>query len=194
MEAPNSPRFGRRNLRKELERILERKDLCLIFRDWLKAQKCDENLNFWVEVQLYSQYHKELFNQQHDNEDVPFVLSKAIAIYQKYLGQDSPYLLNLDSEIMQPFRDSFQLATSLTSKTDLQASDIYFLGNIFHEIQSNVFQILETCCIQKFLESDLYKRNGHEKKAAITNSKHDSKIITDSMDNLNCYFNGQNQH
>jgi hypothetical protein len=37
-EGRTSPRFGRRNLKKELQHILQDKELCLLFREWLKVR------------------------------------------------------------------------------------------------------------------------------------------------------------
>jgi hypothetical protein len=68
----------------------------------------------------------------------------------------------------------------------LESQDITFLENIFHEIQENIFSLLENSCIQKFLDSDLFKKSGHSHHRRNVGQK-DARI-TDSLDNLDSYF------
>jgi hypothetical protein len=42
-----------RNLQQELMDILEDQEVCTIFRNYLKHKLCEENLMFWIDVELY---------------------------------------------------------------------------------------------------------------------------------------------
>src|SRR4051812_1672878 len=83
-----SPRFGRRSLRKQLTTVLSDKDSCFLFKEWLKERHSDENLNFWVEVELFKM-----------DKDISKI--NAAFIYNKYLDMNAPFPINVDMELRE---------------------------------------------------------------------------------------------
>src|SRR4051794_13564532 len=82
------------NYRTVLQSILSERVLCMYFKEWLKEQKCDENLNFLVEVELFKMGYRNKHN--------------ASAIYKKYLAPDAPLLLNVDHEIIKEVKEGLK--------------------------------------------------------------------------------------
>jgi hypothetical protein len=116
----------------KLSRILANRDLCLIFRTFLKEQKCEENLSFWIEV--------ELFKRECDPNEMK---QKAETIYQKYFTEG---VLNIDCEVKQELRTS--LDNTVTSES-------------FDGVQKQISRLMETSSLQKFLlTEDWLKHEG----------------------------------
>eukprot|EP01119_Soliformovum_irregulare_P003028 TRINITY_DN1330_c0_g1_i1.p1 TRINITY_DN1330_c0_g1~~TRINITY_DN1330_c0_g1_i1.p1 ORF type:complete len:195 (-),score=39.74 TRINITY_DN1330_c0_g1_i1:93-677(-) len=127
---PASPRFGRTNYKKELQRILQDSNLIVIFYDWLKSQCCDENLKFWIEVTLY--------------RSAP-TSDKADTIFGKYLDpEEAATQVNVDTEVIDKLRVRIR---------DLHEID----EQMFQEAQNAIFALLENDCCRRFLQSDEYK-------------------------------------
>mmetsp|Transcript_14300 Transcript_14300/g.19930 ORF Transcript_14300/g.19930 Transcript_14300/m.19930 type:complete len:242 (-) Transcript_14300:39-764(-) len=138
------------SLEKELNKILSNQDLCLLFRDWLKQQKCEENINFWVDVELL---------KQHD--DIPFN-TKLDEIYEKYFSANAQYPLNIDDELKRELdsrMEHFRQKRNQAQNSDLN-SQIHEFGImvVIEEILRSVLGLLENGCTARFLSSDLYKK------------------------------------
>jgi len=133
--------YDKKNLDKELQKILADMQLCVAFKDWLKVQQCEENLNFWIAVELYKREEDQSKRAQSRKE-----------IYQKFFLESS---LNIDSEL-------------LTTMTDILQAENYS-KDVYDEAQQAVFHLLETNCVPRFLQSTQYlsekengKGNGHQ--------------------------------
>ena len=138
------------SLEKELNKILSNQELCLLFRDWLKQQKCEENLHFWVDVELL---------KQHD--DVPFI-TKLDEIYEKYFSANAKFPLNIDDELKRELdsrMDHFLQKRNQSSNSDLR-NQIHEFGIkvVVDEILKSVLGLLENGCTARFLNSEQYKK------------------------------------
>jgi len=123
-----------KDLRAELKQILRNKELCILFRNWLKTQYCEENLSFWVDIELYRK-DKECKNMK----------ERAQEIYDKYLKVDAQYSLNIDDELRR------DILKKLKNTTEDSVD-----SSLFDTVQQYVFSLLETGCISRFLNSKQY--------------------------------------
>ena len=73
--------------------------MCRLFRDYLKERKCEENLYFWLEV--------ELFHNPSLTPDESLV-EQAVKIYEKFMLPDSPFPVNIDSELLENIEQKIQ--------------------------------------------------------------------------------------
>jgi hypothetical protein len=164
--------FEKLNLNKKLKEILQNKYECILFRKWLKEQKCEENLNFWIEIQLY----KKLFQNQIPDIDL---LEKSIEIYNKYFGNTAKSPLNIDNDLQKELENKiasvkdYYLQISLKEKHEFEQKENIkeFIFTIFDDIQNSVFFLLETSCIGRYIQSEFYKQKKEEEQSPKTKEK-----------------------
>jgi len=114
-----------------LNQILDNRELYLLFRAFLKQQRCEENLNFYIEIELL-----KMETDQHR------ITEKIHAIYERYFGDEAINPVNVDIEIQQELQKSMQ-------KQVLKAS-------IYDHAQKSLCQLLVDSCVSKFITSDFY--------------------------------------
>jgi len=115
----------------ELRRIFKDNELCLVFRDFLRKNQCEENLFFWI--------HVELFKDEIETQDVE---TYSQSIWRKFLKEGAKHEINVDCTV----KDSIALG--------LQKKPIS--RQVFSEAQSIVWNLMENDCIMKFIDSPLY--------------------------------------
>jgi len=123
-------------LEAKLAKILETRESCILFRLFLKEQKCEENIGFWVDI--------ELFKREENDIDLR---NKADAIYKKYFAENALYPVNVDCEVKEELRNSM---------------DISITRQVFDRVQSHITGLMETSLVQKFLNSAIWKRYEEE--------------------------------
>jgi len=125
--------FESRDLERELSTILHSDQQCKLFRDYLKKKKCEENLYFWLDVELFV-----------DTIVTPEgkVKEKAETIFAKYFGDNALYQLNLDDEIVSTIRENM-----INLRTGLVRRDL------FTEAEKAVFRLMETSCVSGFIRN-----------------------------------------
>lgn len=82
----------KKNLSFQLQTILHDRDLCYIFLQWLQQQHCDENLWFYMEVELFK-------NPRETPDDELF--SYCDDILKRYIGDNADLQLNLDDDVIR---------------------------------------------------------------------------------------------
>ena len=75
-----------------LKNILKDRDLCFIFLQWLQEQHCEENLLFYLEVELFK-------NPKETPEEI--LIFAANEIWEKYIPDNSEQAVNVDSDLIQ---------------------------------------------------------------------------------------------
>ncbi len=76
-----------RSVEQELTKILHDTELCRHFRDFLKSKRCEENLYFWIEVELMK---NEAVTPKEKLSDT------AKRIYSKYIADKSPHQVSIE--------------------------------------------------------------------------------------------------
>lgn len=113
----------------QLHFILNNKELCFEFKMFMHARKCDENLFFWFDVELFR-------NDECTTDEKVF--EKALILFDKYFAEKAKFPLNLDSDI--------------TSEVigRIEAKDVS--RDLFDDAQKSIFKMMETACVTKFIE------------------------------------------
>lgn len=123
-----------KSLEGELNQILHSKELTLLFRQWLKTQRCDENLSFWVEVEL----------MRTEVEDGIDLAERANSIYEKYLAPNASSPVNLDSEFIKEVE-------RLLKEGNVEVG-------VYDDLQHHVYRLMETDSVRRFLQSTEYTK------------------------------------
>jgi hypothetical protein len=93
----------------------------------MKNRKCEENLYFWIDVELFKIEVDEDMYEQADQ------------IYQKFFSDSAEYQINLDV-------DTTRAVTSRIAERQIDRS-------MFDEAQKATFKLMETACIAGFQQN-----------------------------------------
>ncbi|CAG8436055.1 17158_t:CDS:1 [Funneliformis caledonium] len=169
---------------KKLQQILEDPSLRSLFMEFLKANFCEENLLFLLEVQTFKSRYNTKFNEigeMRDHQEQQNLIDDAFTIYHKFLAPGSPHELNIDHGLRQKM---VQYMTNITSLDDSAANPITNL--LYDKIQDTIFRLMATDSVPKFSKTDKYlsqikKFDGHSTEYNIQKRKHTSSSSTSSL-------------
>ncbi|VDM92681.1 unnamed protein product [Litomosoides sigmodontis] len=113
------------------ERLLNHKYGCLLFRTFLKGEFSDENVDFWIECEEFRKM----------KEGKKATIQKAHSIYNKYIAEQSPKEVNLDSD------------TRAATKAALENGA---KPNMFSLAQTRIEQLMAKDSYRRFLKSQLF--------------------------------------
>ncbi|KAM3728010.1 Regulator of G-protein signaling rgs-7 [Dirofilaria immitis] len=113
------------------ERLLNHKYGCLLFRTFLKGEFSDENVDFWIECEEFRKM----------KEGKKSTIQKAHSIYNKYIAEQSPKEVNLDSD------------TRTATKAALENGA---KPNMFSLAQTRIEQLMSKDSYRRFLKSRLF--------------------------------------
>uniref|UniRef100_A0A915PJR6 RGS domain-containing protein n=1 Tax=Setaria digitata TaxID=48799 RepID=A0A915PJR6_9BILA len=113
------------------ERLLNHKYGCLLFRTFLKGEFSDENVDFWIECEEFRKM----------KEGKKSTIQKAHSIYTKYIAEQSPKEVNLDSD------------TRAATKAALENGA---KPNMFSLAQTRIEQLMAKDSYRRFLKSKLF--------------------------------------
>ncbi|XP_070701606.1 regulator of G-protein signaling 21-like [Pempheris klunzingeri] len=117
-------------LRESLETLLSQKRGRVAFRDFLKTEFCEENLDFWLACQEFKTF------------DGPEELTwRAASIYEEFISADSPKQVNLDFYTKDIIVQSLQ-----------QPSPACFVA-----AQRKIYSLMENGSFPRFIQSEQYK-------------------------------------
>uniref|UniRef100_A0A1I8EXB2 RGS domain-containing protein n=1 Tax=Wuchereria bancrofti TaxID=6293 RepID=A0A1I8EXB2_WUCBA len=104
---------------------------CLLFRTFLKGEFSDENVDFWIECEEFRKM----------KEGKKSTIQKAHSIYNKYIAEQSPKEVNLDSD------------TRAATKAALENGA---KPNMFSLAQTRIEQLMAKDSYRRFLKSKLF--------------------------------------
>uniref|UniRef100_A0A1A8JHY3 Regulator of G-protein signaling 13 n=3 Tax=Nothobranchius TaxID=28779 RepID=A0A1A8JHY3_NOTKU len=113
-----------------LERLLESKYGLATFRNFLKSEFSDENIEFWLTCEDYKKCRSSFK-----------MSSKAKKIYEQFVKAESPKEINIDYHTREQIKRSVKTPT-------LQC---------FDDAQKIVYGLMERDSYPRFLRSDIYK-------------------------------------
>ncbi|GMK57276.1 hypothetical protein CspeluHIS016_0401100 [Cutaneotrichosporon spelunceum] len=164
-----------------LKQILEEPALRSLFREFLRANFCEENLSFWLDVQDF----KRRFNTSSSAAAAPGALptqrgqglqamerhqqdliSMAFVIYNTYLAPASPCELNIDhqlrgelisymNEILEDKNaDKAEILPGVGNS--LHASQLQNMVFLYERIQTHIFRLMATDSVPKFVKTERF--------------------------------------
>uniref|UniRef100_A0A3Q2CMG2 Regulator of G protein signaling 2 n=1 Tax=Cyprinodon variegatus TaxID=28743 RepID=A0A3Q2CMG2_CYPVA len=114
------------------------------FRDFLKTEFCEENLDFWLACKEYQTCDSQERRTQ-----------MAARIYDEFIRNNSPKQVNLDFHTKETIRQSLE-------KPSLSC---------FRVAEKKIYILMENCSFPRFIETDILlkkkKKKGWEKKVII---------------------------
>uniref|UniRef100_A0A0R3S1A8 RGS domain-containing protein n=1 Tax=Elaeophora elaphi TaxID=1147741 RepID=A0A0R3S1A8_9BILA len=113
------------------ERLLNHKYGCLLFRTFLKGEFSDENVDFWIECEEFRKM----------KEGKKSTIQKAHSIYNKYIAEQSPKEVNLDSDTRTATKAALENGAKL---------------NMFSLAQTRIEQLMAKDSYRRFLKSKLF--------------------------------------
>ncbi|CAG8436421.1 3833_t:CDS:2 [Diversispora eburnea] len=147
---------------KKLQQILEDKYLRTLFMDFLKANFCEENLLFLMDVKTFKiRYNTNIskdgkpLNIQEQEE----LVNDAFRIYNTYLAPASSNELNIDHGLRQKM---IQYMTSIVS-TGPPANTI--TGHLYDSIEDTIFRLLASDSVPKFVKTKEYLASAQVRKS-----------------------------
>ncbi|CAG8569169.1 11890_t:CDS:2 [Acaulospora colombiana] len=155
---------------KKLQQIMDDQNLCLLFMEFLKANFCEENLLFLLDVKTFkmryntntSENGEPLNLQEQEN-----LVSDAFRIYNTYLAPASPNELNIDHGLRQHM---IQYMTSIVTanKNPNTDDDVEFntiTGHLYDKIEETIFRLLASDSVPKFIKTEKYLASFHVRKS-----------------------------
>uniref|UniRef100_A0A3B3VKS5 Regulator of G protein signaling 13 n=1 Tax=Poecilia latipinna TaxID=48699 RepID=A0A3B3VKS5_9TELE len=113
-----------------LERLLESKYGLATFRNFLKSEYSDENIEFWLTCEDYKKI-KSSFK----------LSSRAKKIYEQFIKAESPKEINIDYHTREQIKRNVKTPTM----------------HCFDEAQKIVYGLMERDSYPRFLRSDIYR-------------------------------------
>ncbi|XP_068175441.1 regulator of G-protein signaling 21-like isoform X2 [Antennarius striatus] len=113
-----------------LERLLESKYGLATFRNFLKSEYSDENIEFWLTCEDYKKI-KSSFRMS----------SRAKKIYEQFIKAESPKEINIDYHTREQIKRSVKTPTM----------------HCFNDAQKIVYGLMERDSYPRFLRSDVYR-------------------------------------
>ncbi|WVQ82179.1 hypothetical protein IAT38_004307 [Cryptococcus sp. DSM 104549] len=165
-----------------LKQILEEPALRSLFREFLRANFCEENLSFWLDVQDFkrrfqttssavaapgaknvgkTQGHAAMEKHQQD------LIAMAFVIYNTYLAPASPCELNIDHNLRA---ELIAYMNQITADKDagvkghiepgigntLHASQLQTMVKLYERIQVYIFRLMATDSVPKFCKTERF--------------------------------------
>ena len=136
-----------------LSQILEDPLSRMYFRDYLKTNYCQENINFWVDF-------RTLRRKCHAQADVKALFMDIYTIYQTYLGPDAGSELNINhnlrNEINQFISLNYSVQTALTAREPADGV-IETAIQLYDRVNDQVCRILAEDLVPRFTQTPKYR-------------------------------------
>ncbi|CAG8558148.1 7803_t:CDS:10 [Ambispora gerdemannii] len=160
---------------KRLQQILEDSTLCSLLMEFLKANFCEENLIFLLDVKNFkSKYGNQLNETEQKN-----LISDVFRIYNNYLAPVCPIELNIEHSLKQQIT---QYMTSIESHDQQSTSPEPppITVNLYDKLEDTIFRLLASDSIPRFIRTDKYLNAVYGASAATSSSppKNSSRSIT----------------
>lgn len=138
-----------------LNYILSDPSLRLLFREFLGASFCEENLAFYLDVsEFLDNYNRsktaDEFKDPHKIQDY---VASAFGLYNAFLAAGSPCELNIDHSLRN--RVALEM-TSLSGEDRMSASYLEKVINLFQAAQVAIFKLMASDSVPKFFRQPKY--------------------------------------
>ncbi|CRG92411.1 Developmental regulator flbA [Talaromyces islandicus] len=158
-----------------LDYILADPSLRLLFREFLCASFCEENLSFYCDVSEFIERYKQL-KQVKDLEHMPKVqetLAAAYSLYNAFLAPGSPCELNIDHSLRNNLASKMTNIGGDEKNFPTHLSEVVVL---FELAQASVFKLMASDSVPKFFRTPKYVTvlQEHEFEATDSSSRSSS--------------------
>jgi len=126
----------------EFTKLLHSRTECSLFRSFVKKSACDENLMFWIEIEL----HKKEIAVFAGSFKVEYARKRNEEIFNKYFKVGGDYELNLDSDAVDEIREK------LFQGSEEEANSFH----LFDRAQDEVYLLMLNDSFSKFKKSNEY--------------------------------------
>ncbi|TYJ57038.1 hypothetical protein B9479_002317 [Cryptococcus floricola] len=163
-----------------LKQILEEPALRSLFREFLRANFCEENLSFWLDVQDFKRRfqttssavaapgskskvsgHQAMEKHQQD------LIAMAFVVYNTYLAPASPCELNIDHNLRADLVSNMNQVTADKEAgvkghiepgigNTLHASQLQTMVKLYERIQVYIFRLMATDSVPKFCKTERF--------------------------------------
>ncbi|CAG8665845.1 1367_t:CDS:2, partial [Ambispora leptoticha] len=164
---------------KRLQQILEDPTLCSLFMNFVKANFCEENLLFLLDVKEF----KSKYGHQLNEAEQKLLISDALQIYNKYLAPVCPHELNIDHALRQ------QMIQYMTNNNETQPTTITL--DIYDKIEDTIFRLMASDSIPKFIRTEKYLNAVYEKSSIDGGSNTSSVSSSPPTSSSNVTVNGR---
>ncbi|KAI6035561.1 regulator of G protein signaling domain-containing protein [Pisolithus orientalis] len=159
------------NVKSNMDRlnyILEEPAYRGLFRDFLKANFCEENLAFWLDVEDFKRKFSTTSSAQATasprlgNVHHECLIQTALQIYHKYLAPSSQHELNIDHGLRLDLASYLgEVITNLNGKSfdgqvnpnHFNATQLQMLIKLYSRIQTHVLRLMATDSLPKFVKT-----------------------------------------
>ncbi|CAG8555529.1 7173_t:CDS:1, partial [Racocetra fulgida] len=141
---------------KKLQQILEDPSLRSLFMEFSKANFCEENLLFLMDVKEFKTKYNTSINEDNKQEAL---IDDAFRIYSTYLTPQSPHELNIDFGLKQ------HMIQYMTMISNENSSSNKITGNLYDKIQDTIFRLMATDSVPKFIKTEKYLMSASVRRA-----------------------------
>lgn len=154
----------------KLDRILTDPALRLLFREQLRDTHCEENLSFYLDVDMFlksckhalknittltSKDKKAPKDQERVYDNVKEIMASAYGIYNAFLAPGSPCELNIDHMLRQQLA---QRMTKSVGQKEVMIDSLKEVIALFEQAQLSVFKLMASDSVPKFMKSSKYEQ------------------------------------
>lgn len=137
-----------------LSQILEDPLSRMYFRDYLKTNYCEENINFWVDF-------RTLRRKCHAQAETKELSMDIYTIYQSYLGPYAKSELNINhslrSEIIQFVSSNYSITMATVSVRDPADAIIEMTIQLYDRVNDQICRILAEDLVPRFSRTPKYR-------------------------------------
>lgn len=143
----------------EFTKLLHSRVECSMFRSFVKKSACDENLMFWIEIEL----HKKEIGVFVGSFKVEYARKRNEEIFNKYFKVGGDHELNLDSDAVDEIREK------LFQGSEEEANSFH----LFNRAQDEVYLLMLNDSFAKFKKSNEFLQ--YQQKLESSKGKHAKK-------------------
>ncbi|XP_076000865.1 regulator of G-protein signaling 21-like [Genypterus blacodes] len=147
-------------LDESLETLLSHKNGQVAFREFLKSEFCEENLDFWLVCQQF----RALGSPEE-------LTQRATSIYEEFIQAESPRQVNLDFYIRNTISQDLQQPNPLC----------------FDAAQKKIYSLMENDSFPRFIRSDMYKALLSSASKQKRSGKHHKALKSKNSEDLKQY-------
>ncbi|KAI7859686.1 regulator of G protein signaling domain-containing protein [Circinella umbellata] len=175
-----------------LKQILDDAQLRSLFKDFLRSNFCEENLDFWID---YATLRRKCKNQSpampsHNQKDL---LEDAYSIWSTYLAPQASSELNVDHLLRQEMArlvnatvtisEDFQSKRVIIS-THSTSQSLRMMLKWFDKVEEHILRLMASDSVPKFIKTSSYhkiideRESQQEKHSVMTKIRRDSAMTT----------------
>ncbi|RCI02591.1 hypothetical protein CU098_011469 [Rhizopus stolonifer] len=178
-----------------LKIILENAKLRSPFKDFLRANFCEENLDFWID---YSTLRRKCRNQSPalPSQNQKDLLEDAYDIWSTYLAPGSPSELNVEHSLLQEMARivnsvvtvlpaySGQGKPSIVITASSASQSLRMMLKLFDKVNEHICRLMASDSVPKFVKTEKYRKIIDSIERSERKKQKELDELTDSLRNM----------